>query len=52
MFLIKFTFILDKYTVMGVVSFGEGCAVPNAPGVYARVAAFVPWIKEKLASNS
>lgn len=41
--------IQDKYTLMGVVSFGEECALANAPGVYAKVAAFVPWIRRTLA---
>ncbi|XP_052786352.1 uncharacterized protein LOC128221780 isoform X2 [Mya arenaria] len=40
--------IQGHYTVMGVTSFGEGCAVPNAPGVYARVTSFMPWIRQKL----
>merc|ERR1712210_356053 len=33
-----------KYVLLGVVSFGSGCATEH-PGVYARVQGFLPWIK-------
>ncbi|NWV30981.1 ENTK Enteropeptidase, partial [Grantiella picta] len=35
----------DKWFLVGVISFGEGCALPQRPGVYVRVTMFVDWIK-------
>ena len=41
-----------KWLQVGIVSFGEGCAQPNFPGVYARVANFNEWINTQVADGS
>lgn len=40
------------YTLVGITSWGRGCAQPNAPGVYTLVQQFLPWIEENLREHS
>jgi len=37
--------------LVGVASFGNGCAVNGFPGVYGKVASVRPWIRSTIASN-
>jgi len=39
------------YSIIGVVSWGFGCAQANAPGVYARVTSQLSWINDQIGGT-
>ena len=38
----------NQWILVGLTSYGRGCAQPNYSGVYTRVAAFEDWIKSTM----
>jgi secreted trypsin-like serine protease len=44
-----FTIDAGTFTVIGIVSSGEGCALKDYPGIYTRVSSFESWITAYIA---
>ena len=38
----------NQWILVGLTSFGEGCALANFSGVYTRVAAYEDWINSNM----
>ena len=45
------TEIDGRYTLIGVVSWGYGCANPDYPGVYARMTKVLDWVNEIISEG-
>ena len=37
---------MNRYTIDGIVSYGEQCATPMKPTIYTRVSNYIDWIRE------
>ncbi|XP_033097493.1 suppressor of tumorigenicity 14 protein-like isoform X2 [Anneissia japonica] len=42
---------LDHWYLVGITSWGNGCALANYPGVYTKVANYISWINEQINNN-
>jgi secreted trypsin-like serine protease len=42
----------NRWYIVGIVSFGDGCSRANSGGIYTRVSAYYQWIRQIMSSSS
>ncbi|CAF3476232.1 unnamed protein product [Adineta steineri] len=42
----------NRWYIVGIVSFGDGCSRANSGGIYTRVSAYHKWIREIMSSST
>jgi trypsin len=40
----------NETTIVGITSFGKGCALPNIPGIYTKIAGVKDWVMSQISN--